>query len=104
MKGEVERAGFDRITVSTALVYVTTERSLAAAFAAFWARRELGRGWLYRIELDEVDLVADEDLPRGPFISFQLPRARVAAILDCGVNPDESRHVRHLQRFVDLIA
>ncbi|WP_291049821.1 hypothetical protein [Herbiconiux sp.] len=105
MRGESERAGFRRITTSVGLVYVTTERSLAVAVAAYWSRREpgRGRGWVYRIELDDNDLVPDDDLPRGPFISFQLPRARIAAILDRGVSPDDPRHARELQRFVDLI-
>ncbi|GAA2236181.1 hypothetical protein N1031_10660 [Herbiconiux moechotypicola] len=40
MKGDSERAGFRRITTSDRLVYVTTERSLAAAAAAYWSRRE----------------------------------------------------------------
>lgn len=105
MRGESERAGFRRITTSAGLVYVTTERSLAAAAAAYWSKREpgRGRGWVYRIELGDEDLAPDDDLPRGPFISFQLRRARIAAVLDRGVNPDDPRHARELQRFVDLI-
>ncbi|MCS5732311.1 hypothetical protein [Herbiconiux daphne] len=105
MRGDSERAGFRRITTAAELVYVTTERSLAAAAAAYWAKREpgKGRGWLYRVELDDDDLVPDDDLPRGPFISFQLPRARIAAVLDRGVDPDAPRHLRELQRFVALI-
>jgi hypothetical protein len=85
---------------------VTTERSFAAAVAAYWSKREpgRGRGWVYRIELGDNDLAPDDDLPQGPFISFQLPRARIAAILDRGVNPADPRHARELQRFVDLIS
>ncbi|MGC0371258.1 hypothetical protein [Microbacterium sp. SLBN-111] len=106
MKSDSERAGFHRITTAADLVYVTTERSLGAAAAAYWAKREpgKGRGWLYRVELDEDDLIPDDDLPRGPFVSFQLPRARIGAVLDRGVDPDNPRHVRELQRLLKLIA
>jgi hypothetical protein len=105
MRGESELAGFSRITTAANLVYVTTERSLGVAFAACWPSRApgRGRGWLYRVELDDDDLIPDDDLPRGPFISFQLPRVRVGAVLDRGVDPDDQRHLRRLQRFVDLI-
>ena len=105
MRHESRQAGFKRITTADDLVYVTTERSLATAVAAHWSKRTpgSGRGWLYRVELDGEDLVPDDDLPRGPFISFQLSKIRVAAVLDRGVDPDSSRHVRELQRFVSLI-
>ncbi|MDJ0349487.1 hypothetical protein [Cryobacterium sp. PH29-G1] len=87
------------------LVYVTTERELARAIAAHWAKRRnsQGRGWLYRVSLDDVDLAPDDDLPRGPFISFQAARVRVAAVFDRGVDPDNPRHVRELEKFVRLI-
>ncbi|MCU1482928.1 MAG: hypothetical protein JWQ19_3714 [Subtercola sp.] len=103
MRGESEREGLGNITTSVSLVYVTTERSLATAFAAYWAKRHpgRGRGWLYRVELDDVDLVPDNDFPRGPFTCFQLPRARVAAILDRGVDPNDQRHAREIRRFVE---
>lgn len=105
MRDDSRRAGFSRITTATDRVYVTTERPLAAAAAAYWSTREpkKGRGWLYRVELDDDDLTPDEDIPRGPFISFQLPRARVAAVLDRGVDPTNHRHVRELKRFLALI-
>lgn len=105
MRGEIEQAGFKRITASPDLVYVTTERSLAAAIAASWGNRgsSKGRGWVYRVELDDEDLVPDEDLPRGPFINFQLRRARIAAVLDRGVDPDDRRHARTLAKFVASI-
>ncbi|MFJ3490617.1 hypothetical protein [Leifsonia aquatica] len=81
------RAGLRNITTNRDLVYVTIERRLAVLYAAHWAHldRGSGRGWVYRVALDEEHTLApDSDLPRGPFVSFQVPRARVAAILDRG--------------------
>ncbi|MBF4562865.1 hypothetical protein ITJ43_12040 [Microbacterium sp. VKM Ac-2870] len=106
MRERSEAAGFTRVMTSEDLVYVTTERALAAAFAADWTTRMpgIGRGWLYRVDLEDHELVLDDDLPRGPFISFQLPRVRVSAVLDRGVDPNDRRHVRELRRFVALIA
>lgn len=105
MRHEIAGSGFSRSTASDHLVYVTTDRRLAAAIAAYWGRRESGngRGWLYRVELDDEPLAPDDDLPRGPFISFQLSRARIAAVLDRGVDPNDARYVRDLERFVRTI-
>jgi len=77
MRLESEQRGFSNITTREELVYVTIERRLATAIAATWARRapERSRGWVSRVELDDEDLQLDTDLPRGPFISFQLSRA-----------------------------
>lgn len=98
-------AGFRRVVTAPDLVYVTTERELARAIAAHWAKRResRGRGWLYRVSIDDLDLEPDDDLPGGPFISFQAARVRVAAVLDRGVDPDSPRHVRELQKFIQLI-
>lgn len=106
MRQESIDAGFRRIVTAANLVYVTTERDLARAMAAHWARRATsrGRGWLYRVELHNFDIEPDEDLPHGPFISFQAPHVRVAAVIDRGVDPADPRHVRALQKFVNMIA
>ena len=105
MRQESIDAGFRRVVTAPDLVYVTTERELARAIAAHWAkkRNSQGRGWLYRVSLDDVDLEPDDDLPGGPFISFQAARVRVAAVFDRGVDPDKPRHVRELEKFVRLI-
>ena len=105
MRQESIDAGFKRIATSESQVYVTTERSLARAIAAHWSARERGRGrgWVYRVDLEEFDLAIDDDLPRGPFISFQLPSARVAIVADSGVDSTDPRHARVLQRFVGRI-
>lgn len=105
MRHQIRQSGFARITAADTFVYVTTERPLAAAIAAYWSRREPGngRGWLYRVELDNEELALDDDLPRGPFISFQLSRVRIAAVLDRGVDPNDPRHFREMERFVSLI-
>jgi len=85
------------------LVYITTEKHLALASAATWMSRAPGngRGWLYRVEIDDdVELELDEDIPRGPFISFQLRRARISEVLDRGVDPHDPRHRVWLEKFV----
>lgn len=85
------------------LVYVTTEINLALVSAASWLTRAAGngRGWLYRVELEgDVEFDLDEDLPRGPFVSFQTSRARVAAVLDRGVDPSDPRHRLWLEQFI----
>jgi hypothetical protein len=104
MRHHIRQSGFERVTAADTFVYVTTQRQLAAAIAA-WSRREPGngRGWLYRVELDDEDLTLDDDLPRGPFISFQLSRVRIAAVLDRGVDPNDPKHFREMERFVSLI-
>lgn len=105
MRSSLVQGGLGRVTTREDHVYVTTERSLARAVAAYWNKRAPGngRGWVYRVELDAHDVALDEDLPRGPFISFQLPSVRIAAIADAGVDPNNPRHFRELQRFVDAI-
>lgn len=105
MRQESIDAEFRRVVTAPDLVYVTTERELARAIAAHWAKRRnsQGRGWLYRVSLDDVDLAPDDDLPCGPFISFQAARVRVAAVFDRGVDPDNPRHMRELEKFVRLI-
>ncbi|MBS1674392.1 MAG: hypothetical protein JSS74_10550 [Actinobacteria bacterium] len=98
-----QSAGVGPVRTREDLVYVTTEKNLALASAASWMSRARGngRGWLYRVELDDgVELELDDDLPRGPFVSFQLRRARVAEVLDRGVDPNDSRHRIWLERFV----
>ena len=105
MRQESIDAGFRRVVTAPDLVYVTTERELARAIAAHWAKRRKsqGRGWLYRVSLDDADLEPDDDLPRGPFSSFQAARVRVAIVLDRDVDPDNPRHVCELQKFVRMI-
>lgn len=105
MRQESIDAGFRRVVTAPDLVYVTTERELARAIAAHLASRgtSQSRGWLYRVSLDDADLEPDDDLPHGPFIRFQAARVRVAAVLDRGVDPDNPRHVRELQKFIGMI-
>jgi hypothetical protein len=59
----------------TDLVYVTTGRDIARAFAAFYPD-----GALYRVEPDG-DLAPDPD-SSVPGLSWQCPRARIAAVID----------------------
>lgn len=50
---------------------------------------------VYRVEFDDEELEADADLPRGPFVSFQLTQARVAEIVDRDVDPTNPATSRH---------
>lgn len=101
----LEGAGLGTVTTSESLVYVSLRRPLAAAAAAYWPKRDAGngRGWLYRLELMDADLEPDADFPRGPFVNFQVASARVAAVLDRGVDPEDRRHVRELQSFLATV-
>lgn len=102
MRDISQDAGFSNITTSRNRVYVTTERSLAAAIAAAWSTRvgSAGWGWVYGVEIDDEDLEPDADMSRGPFTSFQTPRARIASVLTRGVDPRDGRHGRRLAEFI----
>jgi hypothetical protein len=98
-----QHSGVGPVRTSEDFVYVTTEQRLAVVSAASWMSRASGngRGWLYRVEVDEdVELELDEDLPRGPFVSFQLRRARIVEVLDRGVDPSDPAHRIWLEQFV----
>ena len=55
----------------------------------------IGGGVLYRVE-PVGDLEPDEDLP-GLDISFQVPKAKVIAVIDAYVRRDDNRHAAKLQ-------
>lgn len=100
-------SGLGTVRTKDDLVYVTTERPLALASAASWMSRAPGngRGWLYRVEIDDdVEVYLDDDLPRGPFVSFQLSRARVVEVLDRGVDPWDPAHRDWLAQFIRTIS
>jgi len=102
MAGATEALGFSNVTSRTDRVYTTTDREIGRAIAAYWGRRppQQGRGWLYQVAVDEGGLELDEDIPRGPFVSFQSESARVVSIYDAGVDPDDPKYWRKLEAFV----
>jgi hypothetical protein len=103
MRDEALRDGAGRIVAFHESVYVTSERDLAAAFAANYHRRTRRRGSLYRIVLAADSLSFDRDLPRGPFICFEVRSARVADIVQRYVDPDDPKHVEVTRKFVRRI-
>lgn len=96
-------AGLSQITYRPEFVYVTSDRDLAKGYAATWTRPTDGRvgwGWLYRVEVDEADLMPDPDLLSSPGVSFQCRRASIAAIYEKAVQPGQPRLGRHVQRLL----
>ena len=90
-------AGFGNITQRLDRVYVTSDRELARAFAGAFEQADgaIGGGVLYQVEA-LGDLEPDEDLP-GLDISFQVPQARVVAIIDAYVRRDDDRYAAKLR-------
>lgn len=97
--------GLGRVVSFADRVYVTTDRRIARAAAANWARRfpNGGRGTLYRVVLDDVALELDADLPRGPFECFQVERAIVGSVAEVDVDPDDPQHAQALLEFIGRI-
>lgn len=87
-----------QIAQSSALVYVTTDRELARAYASGWSLDglTLGGGSLYRVDADELE--PDQDLLSLPGVSFQTAQARVLTVYDAYVPLDRVRSSRTFER------
>jgi hypothetical protein len=97
-------ANLGRVTQRDDRVYVTADRELAKACAGIWSPdgQTIGGGVLYRVvPIGEVE--PDDDLP-GLGISFQVARAKVAAIHDPYVARNDPKYARKLQAVLGRLA
>ena len=74
--------GHEDISYRDDRVYITTDRRLATAFAAYWSSKvnQIGLGWLYAVQAAADDLEPDTDLLSSPGLSFQVPSALVTRV------------------------
>jgi hypothetical protein len=89
-------AGLGTVRQRDDRVYITTDRDLARACAGVWSLdgETIGGGVLYRVEpMGDPD--PDDDLP-GLAISFQVPSARVLAVVDAYVARNDSKYAKKL--------
>jgi hypothetical protein len=89
--------GLPNIAQRDDLVYATTDRELARAWASFWTRdgQQYGGGSLYVVDLEDPQ--PDEDLLSTPDLSWQARTGRVLQIYDSHVAFDR-KYLRILQR------
>lgn len=98
----LEELGGTNMSQRDDMVYVTTDRELARAWAGIWSPDGVtfGGGSLYQVEADELE--AD-----GDFLSldgfFQTPRALVKLVYDAHV-PHHSKQLKQLDRVLKLHA
>ena len=81
--------GLTEIAQRADLVYLTTDRELARAYAGLWTLDDqvLGGGALYRVEPDEPP-EPDEDLLSLAGLSWQVRSATIGAVYDAYVRFD----------------
>src|SRR5262245_49524336 len=93
--------GLSHIAQRDDRVYVTTDRTLARAWAGLWTPdgRTYPGGTLYRV--DATDLEPDEDLLSLHGLSYQVPHATVIAVYDAHVPHDRVRQLAVLQRVLE---
>ena len=98
----LEELGGTNMSQRDDMVYVTTDRELARAWAGIWSPDGVtfGGGSLYQVEADEL-------APDGDFLSldgfFQTPRARVKFVYDAHV-PHHPKQLKQLDRVLKLHA
>lgn len=93
--------GLGKIAHRRDRVYVTTDRDLARVWAGQWSTPEqLGYGWLYRVSVPPDEIEPDEDLLSLPGLSFQVPSARVEAIYEKAVAPNQPRFKTKLEKVI----
>jgi hypothetical protein len=73
------------------LVYLTTDRDLARAYASTWTLDggRYGGGSLYRVDPDEPPQ-PDEDMLSSPGLSWQVPSATILHVYDAYVPFDRT--------------